>query len=199
MLFRSALETGDLTADGSGKLADADIRELCAGQYKVVQGAADGRLAPNMPLFCRYDGIETYGDDVYSNSAKKCSLTYSADPSAYTQSPSSSSWNYGFSTWGRMYGGTILQLRYGDMREGNTRHNASPRSGSHAAAYDLTAGRPTCAARARAARRSGARRRRCPRATTSSCRLMARCASPAPTASRRKPRGRARIRPPASS
>jgi hypothetical protein len=134
-----ALQHAGPKAAQTGKLADSDMRTLCAGQYKIVQGAADGRIAPNMPLYCRYDNINTYGDDVWNSANKKCSLTYSNNASAYTQSPTEQSWNYGFSTWGSMLGGTILQLRYGDMRAGNE-HNAAPRSGSHAASYDRVGG-----------------------------------------------------------
>jgi hypothetical protein len=136
----AALQDADLKAAGSGKLADSDIRALCAGQYKVIQGAADGRVSPNMPLFCRYDNIDTYGDDVWNSANKKCSLTYSADAAAYTKTPSSQSWNYGLSTWGVGLGSTILQLRYGDTRL----ERASPRSGSHAATYDHATQKNVC-------------------------------------------------------
>jgi hypothetical protein len=61
---------GSLESDGSGKLSDVAIRSLCTEQYRVVS-----RESAHTPLFCTFDDIAQYGDNV-QYTGKDCSLSY---------------------------------------------------------------------------------------------------------------------------
>jgi len=69
----------------SGKMSDADIRTLCAGQYRIDQFNQHGSRMPYNPLYCSFVSVDAYGDN--RRTAKYCSRTYSASDN-YNGAPS---------------------------------------------------------------------------------------------------------------
>jgi len=122
------LGTYTLTDGGDGKMSDTDIKTLCTGQYKVVNADSGGGLSKYTPLYCKFNDINQYADNVV-NTNKRCSLSYSSN-AAYTGSGFSDHWSWGFSTWGGMAGATILQLNYRDGRLGSHVSYSSPSHGN---------------------------------------------------------------------
>ena len=105
---RNALLENDMTKDSSGKMSDNMLRSLCTEQYKVVQTDPKGNALSNRAndLFCKFDDITKFGDDVMSN--KKCGVGYS-DSASYTTALTDTKYQHGFSTWGAN-GAVVTQL-----------------------------------------------------------------------------------------
>eukprot|EP01046_Picozoa_sp_COSAG06_P007481 COSAG06_NODE_366_length_16768_cov_145.097246_1_plen_784_part_10 len=99
-------------AEHSAKLSDAMIRDLCSEQYRVEQ-----YLSTPTPLYCSFDDLNEYGDDLV-NVHKSCDSEYN-HLGEYTPRNFDPSWSYGFSTWGGITGSTIIQLNYQDGRHGS--------------------------------------------------------------------------------
>ena len=72
-----------------GKLDDESIRNLCDGQYMIHQPG-------HHQMFCRFDNVTEYGDNVTQN--KHCSFSYDADPFEYRELDAEEGTAFGFST-----------------------------------------------------------------------------------------------------
>ena len=93
-----ALRSGAIVDADSGKLDDADIRVLCNGQYKVIQGDSIGELSLQTPRYCKFGDVALYGDGTRYRD-KMCAPSYNAS-GGYPSGPvGDANYSYGFSTW----------------------------------------------------------------------------------------------------